>query len=316
MEMRDLVEEEVAVDAVGVDYRTLMETTILSHLEVAVVVVEDLVEVIQTMVTKAVVDLAAPEVDLVVDLNHPLKMEMITREVSEEEEVDLEGTGVALTLQETTIQDLVTEEVVEVLEAEEVDLIQGVIMKMKTPVALAAREAVEALEVDEADLVLQMTMMKILEDLVTEEVMGALETEEVDLTLWIITIMKMKILGALVAEEAVEVSVEAGEDLVPVVTTERRAQAHVVVLAPDEAASVDSNHPTMEKKGLATKEGVVLADLELPMMRKMTVSPEDVGEAVAEVDGDEAAPVVATMMMATLTPQNLVVSILNYKYYM
>lgn len=332
-----MVEEEVAVGAVGEDSGTLTETTILSHPEVVAVAGEDLVEVIQTMMMKAVVDLAAPEVVLVVDLNHPMKTEMMTTlgEVSEEGGVDLEGTGVALTQQETTIQDLVAEEVVEVLETEEVDSTQEVIMKTKTlVVALAAREAVEGLEVG-VDLVLQMTMMKIQEGLVIEGVVaGALETEEVDLTLWIM-ITKTRILVALVAteavegleteevalvlqmtmmmvipkdsvaEEAVEVLVEAGEDLGPAAMMERRAQTHVVVSGLEEAALVDSNHPTMEtRKDLAV---VVLVDLE-QRTTKTTGNPE----VVAEVGVVEVAPAVVTMTTETLTQQNSVLSILNY----
>ena len=182
MEMKVLAEEEVAVAEVVVDSGTLMEMTILSHQEVAVVAVEDLVEVIRMVMTKVVVHLAAPEVVLVVDSNHSMKMEMMTLvEASEGEEVDLEGTGVVLTLQVMTNQDLVTDEVVEVLETEEVDSTLWKIVK-KILVALATREAEGGLDV--VDLVLQMTMkMKILEDLATEGAVVVLETGGVDLTL-------------------------------------------------------------------------------------------------------------------------------------
>lgn len=152
MEMKVLAEEEVAVAVVVVDSGTLMEMTILSHQEVAVVAVEDLVEVIRMVMMKAVVDLAAPEVVLVVDSNHSMKMGMMTPvEASEGEEVDLEGTGVVLTLQVMTNQDLVTDEVVEVLETEEVDSTLWKIVK-KILVALATREAEGGLDV--VDLVL------------------------------------------------------------------------------------------------------------------------------------------------------------------
>ena len=182
MEMKVLAEEEVAVAEVVVDSGTLMEMTILSHQEVAVVAVEDLVEVIRMVMTKVVVHLAAPEVVLVVDSNHSMKMEMMTLvEASEGEEVDLEGTGVVLTLQVMTNQYLVTDEVVEVLETEEVDSTLWKIVK-KILVALATREAEGGLDV--VDLVLQMTMkMKILEDLATEGAVVVLETGGVDLTL-------------------------------------------------------------------------------------------------------------------------------------
>lgn len=182
MEMKVLAEEEVAVAVVVVDSGTLMEMTILSHQEVAVVAVEDLVEVIRMVMMKAVVDLAAPEVVLVVDSNHSMKMGMMTPvEASEGEEVDLEGTGVVLTLQVMTNQDLVTDEVVEVLETEEVDSTLWKIVK-KILVALATREAEGGLDV--VDLVLQMTMkVKILEDLATEGAVVVLETGGVDLTL-------------------------------------------------------------------------------------------------------------------------------------
>lgn len=182
MEMKVLAEEEVAVAEVVVDSGTLMEMTILSHQEVAVVAVEDLVEVIRMVMTKVVVHLAAPEVVLVVDSNHSMKMEMMTLvEASEGEEVDLEGTGAVLTLQVMTNQDLVTDEVVEVLETEEVDSTLWKIVK-KILVALATREAEGDLDV--VDLVLQMTMkVKILEDLATEGAVVVLETGGVDLTL-------------------------------------------------------------------------------------------------------------------------------------
>ena len=334
MEMKVLAEEEVAVAEVVVDSGTLMEMTILSHQEVAVVAVEDLVEVIRMVMMKVVVDLAAPEVVLVVDSNHSMKMEMMTLvEASEGEEVDLEGTGVVLTLQVMTNQDLVTDEVVEVLETEEVDSTLWKIVK-KILVALATREAEGGLDV--VDLVLQMTMkMKILEDLATEGAVVVLETGGVDLTLWMVTMTIMRILGALAAEEVEEdleveeealalqmtmmmmvvlkdlvteedvvVLVEAEEDLVPIAMTERRTQAHVVVLAPDEEGLVDLNHPMMEKtqKGLAAREAVVLVDLE--QLMKMMVNPEDVGEA--EVAVDVVAPATVTLMMAISTLQNLV----------
>ena len=332
MEMKVLAEEEVAVAAVVVDSGTPMEMMILSHQEVAVVAVEDLVEVIRMVMTKVVVDLAAPEVVLVVDSNHSMKMEMMTLvEASEGEEVDLEGTGVVLTLQVMMNQDLVTEEVVEVLEIEEVDSTLWKIVK-KIMVALATREAEGGLDV--VDLVLQMTMkMKILEDLATEGAVVVLETGGVDLTLWMVTMMIMRILGALAAEEVEEdleveeealvlqmtmmmviqkdlvtgedvvVLVEAEEDLVPVAMTERRAQAHVVVLAPDEE-DLDLNHPMMEKtrKDLAAKEAAVLVGLE--QLMKMMVNPEDVGEA--EVAVDVVAPATVILMMAISTLQNLV----------
>ena len=134
--------------------------------------------------------------------------------------------------------------------------------------ALAAEEVEEDLEVEEEALALQMTMMMMVvpKDLVTEE---------------------------------------AEEDLVPVAMMERRAQAHVVVLAPDEEDLADLNRPMMEKtqKGLAAEEAVVLVDLEQLMM-KMMVNPEDVGEA--EVAVDVVAPATVTLMMAILTLQNLV----------
>ena len=334
MEMKVLAEEEVAVAAAVVDSGTPMEMTILSHQEVAVVAVEDLVEVIRMVMMKVVVDLAAPEVVLVVDSNHSMKMEMMTLvEASEGEEVDLEGTGAVLTLQVMTNQDLVTDEVVEVLETEEVDSTLWKIVK-KILVALATREAEGDLDV--VDLVLQMTMkVKILEDLATEGAVVVLETGGVDLTLWMVTMTIMRILGALAAEEVEEdleveeealalqmtmmmmvvlkdlvteedvvVLVEAEEDLVPIAMTERRTQAHVVVLAPDEEGLVDLNHPMMEKtqKGLAAREAVVLVDLE--QLMKMMVNPEDVGEA--EVAVDVVAPAAVTLMMAISTLQNLV----------
>lgn len=334
MEMKVLAEEEVAVAAAVVDSGTPMEMTILSHQEVAVVAVEDLVEVIRMVMMKVVVDLAAPEVVLVVDSNHSMKMEMMTLvEASEGEEVDLEGTGAVLTLQVMTNQDLVTDEVVEVLETEEVDSTLWKIVK-KILVALATREAEGDLDV--VDLVLQMTMkVKILEDLATEGAVVVLETGGVDLTLWMVTMTIMRILGALaveeveedleveeealalqmtmmmmvvlkdlVTEEDVVVLVEAEEDLVPIAMTERRTQAHMVVLAPDEEGLVDLNHPMMEKtqKGLAAREAVVLVDLE--QLMKMMVNPEDVGEA--EVAVDVVAPATVTLMMAISTPQNLV----------
>ena len=148
-------------------------------------------------------------------------------------------------------------------------------MIMRILVALAAEEVEEDLEVEEEALALQMTMMMMVvpKDLVTEEDMVVL--------------------------------VEAEEDLVPVAMMERRAQAHVVVLAPDEEDLADLNRPMMEKtqKGLAAEEAVVLVDLEQLMM-KMMVNPEDVGEA--EVAVDVAAPATVTLMMAILTLQNLV----------
>ena len=334
MEMKVLAEEEVAVAEVVADSGTLMEMTILSHQEVAVVAVEDLVEVIRMVMMKVVVDLAAPEVVLVVDSNHSMKMEMMTLvEASEGEEVDLEGTEAVLTLQVMTNQDLVTDEVVEVLETEEVDSTLWKIVK-KILVALATREAEG--DLDMVDLVLQMTMkVKILEDLATEGAVVVLETGGVDLTLWMVTMTIMRILGALAAEEVEEdleveeealalqmtmmmmvvlkdlvteedvvVLVEAEEDLVPIAMTERRTQAHVVVLAPDEEGLVDLNHPMMEKtqKGLAAREAVVLVDLE--QLMKMMVNPEDVGEA--EVAVDVVAPATVTLMMAISTLQNLV----------
>ena len=140
--------------------------------------------------------------------------------------------------------------------------------------ALAAEEVEEDLEVEEEALALQMTMMM------------------------------MVVPKDLVTEEDVVVLVEAEEDLVPVAMTERRAQAHVVVLAPDEEGLVDLNHPMMEKtqKGLAAREAVVLVDLE--QLMKMMVNPEDAGEA--EVAVDVVAPATVTLMMAISTLQNSV----------
>ena len=85
-----LVVEEVVVAGAGVDFVTLMEMMIPSHQEVAVAGGEDLAEA--TLIMTRAVALVTLGVALVVDLNHPMKMEM-TRitvvEVSEVEEVDL-----------------------------------------------------------------------------------------------------------------------------------------------------------------------------------------------------------------------------------
>lgn len=328
------VEEHLEVDC-------QMETIILVEEEDVVDEAEAVSVTLIMMTTKVVAASAALEVALVVDLNHPMKMEMMIQvvEVSEVEGVVLEGTGAALTLQEITNQDLVTEEVVEGLETGEVDLIM--IMKMKgNQVASAAEEVMEGLETDGEVLAHQMTMMKTLEVLVAEEVVvvedlaaggvdliqwkttkmmenpvalvaegvvEGLETEEEVLVLQ--TIMTMKTLEALVAEEVVVVLEGAGEDLALAVMMETTAQIQVVALAQDEEVLVDSNHPMMET--LVS----VASDQLMMMIRKMTVSHVD--EAAAEVGGDvvvSAVVVTMTMMMGISTQQSLVRLFINILY--
>ena len=300
-----LVEEEVVVAEAGVDSVTLMETMIPIHHEVAV---EDSAEVIQKMTRVAVVGLVALEVALAVDSNHPMRMEttkmiiLVVVEVSEVEEVDLEGTEVAPRMMN---QDLDLEEgvVVEGLVTEGADstLLMTTIMKTKTLVvaALAVKEAAEGLE---EVLVLQMTMeMKNLAALATEEaVVEGLETREEGLVLQMT--MMMMIPEDLVAEEAVEASEEEGVDLALVAMMERKTLAQA--LAHGEGALVDLDHLVME-----ILEVAVLVASEQPMMMTM------IGDRVdGVVGGDEVAPVAVTMMMATLTLQNLVVRCIFTSY--
>lgn len=121
-----LVGEGAVVAEVVVDFAIQMEMMIPFHHEVAVGGVEDLAEVIQIMTVIVVATLAAQEVALEVeDLNHPMKMEMMTLVGLVVEEVDLEEGEVALPQQMMMIQDLVVKEaVVEDLEAGEVGLTQ------------------------------------------------------------------------------------------------------------------------------------------------------------------------------------------------
>ena len=331
-----LVEEEVVAAEAEVDSVTLMEMMIPFLHEVAVADAEDLAEAIQTMMTVAVVALAALEVASVVDSNHPMKMEItkmtiVVVVVSEVEGVDLEETEVALKMMNRdldpgevevaeegvdstqltmimkmkTLVALATEEAVEGLVAEEEVLALQMTMKMKTPVVLATEEAVEGLAAGEVDLTLQMiTMTKNLEAVsaATEVVVGLAAGEEALVLQMTMTMMIP------VTEEAVEALEEDGVDLALVAMMERKAQARVAVLAHDEEALVDLNHPVMEiLKDLAVKEVVGLVASEQLMMMTMMGNHVGVDGGVAEVVGDVVVPAAVKGMTATLTPRNLVV---------
>ena len=257
----------------------------------------DLNHPMRTETQQTLVDLVAEAVVDLVDLDHPtmmMKMVTVVVEVSEVEEVGLEATGVASTLQMMMSQEDSAEEVVEGSAATEEDSIPLMMLIMTTMMILGDLVAGGA-EEEEEGLVHQMTMM-ILEAL-AEEVVVVLEEEEEALVHQMTMMTKTQ--EALAVEEAGVVLEE--EALAPTAMMEKRTL--VEDLGQDEVLVVGLKHPMMTLKGLVAKEEVALVGLEEQVIMMM-VNRVAVEGVAAAVEGAEVVPQAA--MMVTLIPQNSV----------